>query len=757
MGINKNINTNKVNDNDKINTNVNIKIDLGDFNKPKPKPKKKTKPKPKTMDDMKTGATINTASSLAPVKMGGAKMPSPDNGFNPNNGLNTLLLTALQNAFNNRQLAPPQLPPSYAPQPPALPAPSQYPALPAPPQPQALPAPPQPQASRTPPNVTPVTIPPPTAAPTISSLNTQQYTTQGGTNIQPSTNIQLLPTPVNTQQNQINTSPQTFPNATGYNTVVNSPVNTQQMPNPNSSAPTQPDLAGTLSAVASQIQQNLVGALDAVTSILSPTRPQQPPPAPPAQPQQAPPAPPAPTAPTIGDWNKPLLQMFDSGKGKGTYQSLTTNQDMIKYADNVAFYLLDTNPDLETKIKQAIANPTEKRTAEAPGYRLYLPYLKQYFDSIPKDQFPYPHYSQSSMVSNFKKMFYERLKKTIYSGSDLSAVEAQEQSQIIADIAEEDSEDPTSLAGAALSVPSTLTTNAPTISTFTPPPPPPPPAPSGLAPPPPPPPPSGLASKPVSSSSTVSLQVTEKSIPVDKQWLDPILKQHNQVLKIPLTLPAFFIDIQKNDDLLDFQTEVINSMGSDEELVKNVKKTYEKSATKGKNLFMKALMEYGANFKLINEVPMRQWFWKEFAEQNDIDLSKEKEQKELSFEETERLQRLSERASSKSIGSKLNTDALRLKEIKTNYVQKLAEFNLSNDAEEKKKLKKEMDSYLPELLRLYGNEQNQVDLELQTMKKEAVIRKEQIEKARAEAEKERLKEIENERRAAEREARKKKK
>jgi len=96
---NTNTNTNKVNDNDKINTNVNIKIDLGDFNKTKPKPKKKTKPKPKTIDDMKSGATINTASSLAPVKMGGAKMPSPDTGFNPNNGMNMLLLTALQNAL----------------------------------------------------------------------------------------------------------------------------------------------------------------------------------------------------------------------------------------------------------------------------------------------------------------------------------------------------------------------------------------------------------------------------------------------------------------------------------------------------------------------------------------------------------------------------------------------------------------------------------------------------------------------------------
>ena len=80
-------------------------------------------------------------------------------------------------------------------------------------------------------------------------------------------------------------------------------------------------------------------------------------------------------------------------------------------------------------------------------------------------------------------------------------------------------------------------------------------------------------------------------------------------------------------------------MGSDEELVQRVKETYEKYPTKGKNLFMKALMEYGANFKLINEVPMKQWFWKEFAEQNDIDLSKEKEKKDWSFEETERLQR----------------------------------------------------------------------------------------------------------------------
>ena len=95
---NKNTNTNINKDDDKILNQIDIKIDLGNLAK-QTKPRRKSKPKPKPMDDMKTGATINTASSLAPVKFGGPKIPSTDTGFNPNSSYNMLLLQALQNAL----------------------------------------------------------------------------------------------------------------------------------------------------------------------------------------------------------------------------------------------------------------------------------------------------------------------------------------------------------------------------------------------------------------------------------------------------------------------------------------------------------------------------------------------------------------------------------------------------------------------------------------------------------------------------------
>ena len=141
----------------------------------------------------------------------------------------------------------------------------------------------------------------------------------------------------------------------------------------------------------------------------------------------------------------------------------------------------------------------------------------------------------------------------------------------------------------------------------------------------------------------------------------------------PINLPAFFIDIQSNDDLLDYQTDVISAINSDEELVKQIKGTFDTSPTKAKNLFIKSLKEYGANFPLINEVPIKQWFWKEFAQQNEIDLSKEKEKKTLSQAEQDRLDSLAEKSAGKSVGSKLNIEANRLKDIKTNLPKLFAE------------------------------------------------------------------------------------
>jgi len=198
-------------------------------------------------------------------------------------------------------------------------------------------------------------------------------------------------------------------------------------------------------------------------------------------------------------------------------------------------------------------------------------------------------------------------------------------------------------------------------------------------------------------------------------------------------------------------------MSNDKELVNKVKETFATSATKGKNVFLKALAEYGANFSFINEPPMKTWFWKDFAEQNDIDLSKEKEKKSLSLEETERLETLAKQAASKSIGSRLDSEVKILNDTKANYIQTLAELNITTSEIEKERLKENLEKYTAELFELYSKDQNILETELKSLLPQVDIKQKQLEKAMKEADKEREEELEKQRRAAEREAKKKKK
>jgi len=205
----------------------------------------------------------------------------------------------------------------------------------------------------------------------------------------------------------------------------------------------------------------LASAFNAVSSFLQPIIPLSPqaPQAPPLQSPNAEVITNAEELPPIGDWNKPLLDLYQREKGKKTYKQLVKNEDMINYADDVAKYLLKNNPDLESKIKKAIANPTDKATLEPAGYRLYLPYLNPIFEKESAN-IPYvKNTSNPSEVSKFKKMFYARLKEQIFNPQELAIVNAQEQGAIV--------EEPPNT---ALSPPpvepvsTTLTTNPPSIS-----------------------------------------------------------------------------------------------------------------------------------------------------------------------------------------------------------------------------------------------------------------------------------------------------
>jgi hypothetical protein len=511
---NKNTNTNVNSDDDKINNNINIKIDLGDLVKPKPKPKKKTKPKPKPVDDMKSGATLNTASSAAPVKMGSMKMPSSDN--KPNNDINNLLQLAILNAFNrnqNQPMAPPQLPSSFqqlalpAPQQQlALPAPPQQQALPAPPQQQALPAPPQQQALPAPtrPQLQSLTIPQPSASPSISLYSTAQ-----AQKLQPNPNIEQLPTPMNTQQIFNPMAPTPMNTQQILNPMASTPMNTQQIFNP--MAPST--LSGLTTAVSSPvntqqisnpIQANLTSAFNAVSSLLqplvqSPSAQSQPaqPPAPPAPPLPSPKRPPE-DIPQIGDWNKPLLDLYQTERGKTTYNVLVKDEGLRNYATDVAKYLLKTNADLEEKIKKAVSSEKQTKSDEPPGNRIYLRYLRPFLESQGSN-FPYLTNTNRTAVGMFTRMFFNRLKEEIYNPQELAIVNAQEQ------IMEEIPEEPPDVETAArtspppppvISVPTTSSEFPPSISSLPAlPPPPPPPPPPGLLPPPPPPPPPSVTAK----------------------------------------------------------------------------------------------------------------------------------------------------------------------------------------------------------------------------------------------------------------------
>ena len=411
---NKNTNTNINKDDDKILNQIDIKIDLGNLAKPT-KPRRKSKPKAKPMDDMKTGATINTASSLAPVKFGGPKMSSPDTGFNPNSSYNMLLLQALQNAFKNRQITP-------------------QPALTAPPS--------QPQLTITGPLQQTITGPPQnlaltasqtqqalTAPPTVPSYS-QFYSTSQMANLGPNPNIQMIPT---TQQSMIPTTS----TPSGFTTVPSTPLNTQQIFNPMAQTvstgffPTtttsSPTISGMVTPSSTELQpMKLTTALAEITP------------------------------PEVGEWNKEILELYDKEKGKRTYSSIKKNPNMVQYADDVAKFLLKTNPDLEGKIKKAKANPTSKSTTEPVGYRLYLPYLNQIIEKEASNLPYFKDTSRTKFVSELKKMFFKRLVNQIYTPDEVSIIEGMEAE--IPEEAEEEEEPAPVLA------PTTLSTFPPSIS-----------------------------------------------------------------------------------------------------------------------------------------------------------------------------------------------------------------------------------------------------------------------------------------------------
>jgi hypothetical protein len=176
---------------------------------------------------------------------------------------------------------------------------------------------------------------------------------------------------------------------------------------------------------------------------------------------------PPPARPEIGDWNKPLLELFQKSQGKKSYEEFRKNPDMIKYADDIADYLIKTNPNVVQDVKKAISNPSSKLTLEPDGYRKYLPYLNKVVEQD-KRAFPYYHVPKSQK-SGFKKMFYDRFKAKIYNLDELQMVEQQELAQTPRKGIPEDDELDIPMGG----ISTTLSSHPPTISSIIPPPPPP--------------------------------------------------------------------------------------------------------------------------------------------------------------------------------------------------------------------------------------------------------------------------------------------
>ena len=449
-------------DDEKINNEINIKIDLGDVKNMKPKPKKrKSKPKPKTLEDMKAGATLNSASSLAPVKMGSTKMPSNDTPFNPNNNINNLLQLALMNAFN-RPLQPPQLPPPF--QQLQLPAPQQQLQLPAPPTQQAIQA----------PSISSANFQTPLQS-FLSSPSQSLYSTSVS-GLQPNPNIQQLPS--------------------GYTTTVQSPViptasTPFSFPALNQDLLSQKEYEALyekqlLKTITPSEEQDLARLATGFTPIIKSRienrvqediKQRQSNPfqsslfIPPSPPMKSPQRPITPVPEVKEEWNKPLLDIFKTGQGKKNYEKIQNDPNMINYADEVAMYLLQENPNLEEEIKKAISNPSNKLTLEPDGYRIYLKYLNKIIPD--RSIFPYYH-TVNSNQSKFKKMFYERFKNKIYNPDELLVIQ--------------NIEDQSTIPEEVSSPPMASTLPTPTISTFISPPPPPPPPPLATPPPPPPPP-----------------------------------------------------------------------------------------------------------------------------------------------------------------------------------------------------------------------------------------------------------------------------
>jgi len=119
-------------DNQIIENNIKINIDLNDLNKKPEKKKRKRAVKKKLVnpeDFLKSGANTEP-SRMAPIPLGSREMPSLDSPYNPNTNANTLINTALQNLFSNRQnlfnnnpLQPASLPTQNAPQNAGIPQP----------------------------------------------------------------------------------------------------------------------------------------------------------------------------------------------------------------------------------------------------------------------------------------------------------------------------------------------------------------------------------------------------------------------------------------------------------------------------------------------------------------------------------------------------------------------------------------------------------------------------------------------------------
>jgi len=404
---NKNTNTNVNSDDDKINNNINIKIDLGDLVKQKPKPKKKTKPKAKPVDDMKSGATLNTASSTAPVKMGGAKMPSSDN--KPNNDINNLLQLAILNAFNrnqNQPMAPPQLPYGYYSGNPtitditqqqqgqqrqsALPPSQQQPALP-PSQPQQTPSlwsslsypNPNPQFQQLQSGYTT----------TVSSPTTLAQQTALSSPILQSVKKQLAPlmipsSAMNLQRYEellmkgINISNEEGEELKRLDSTINKFDKERIQLNVNS-------VQGSLSPISLASQASALGLAVSRGGDLPPT--------------------------PKTDWNDDLLKIyqenylsnkFTNSEKKKFIEDISVDENVIKYADEVADYLLKTEPDLVSSLKPRLLSKEAERTGVGKN-RI----LEKIRPLISAQKFPY--FTVQYYTAPLNQMFYERVKMKI--------------------------------------------------------------------------------------------------------------------------------------------------------------------------------------------------------------------------------------------------------------------------------------------------------------------------------------------------------